>query len=140
MGPWEQATASQRRIMSLDKLQAAGKGDVLVYAPYYPKSKQKVLPFAISLYQQGSLEGERQVEDGDGVPFVATWFVSKLPSEMTRCRVQFDGQADLSYEFTLANNEFVSFLIELLIHYNKNRVVDFTSAFYRRLLKFAEPA
>lgn len=106
----------------------------MIYFPYYPKNKQKALPHAIGLYQTGSIEGERSIEGSDSIPFVASWFVSKLPSEMTNCRLQFDSQADLSYSVTLPNNEFVDYLIDLLANFRRNRSIDFPKGFYRQLL------
>lgn len=126
--------------MSLEQLQPAAKGDVIVYMPYYPKNKQQLLPYAINLYQQGSIEGNRIIEGGESIPFVATWFVSKLPSEVTRCRIQFAGQADFSYEVTMENNEFVNYLIELLTNFRRSHFIDFPKTFYRKLMGMQEPA
>lgn len=123
---------------NLEQLAPAGKGDVIVYAPYYARTKQQVLPYAIALYQQGSLEGNRIIEGGDSIPFIATWFVSKLPSEVTRCRLQFDGQADLSYEVTMPNNEFVEHLIDLLAKWRSAKVADFPQTFYKKLLNASD--
>lgn len=122
----------------LGKLEPAKKEDVIVYTPYYPKDRQSFLPYALSLYQQGNLEGNRYIEGGEGVPFVASWYVSKLPSELTRCRIQFDGQADLSYEATLMNSEFIDYLIDVMKISKDKAVVDFPQKFYRKLLKFEE--
>jgi hypothetical protein len=119
---------------ALENIKPAGKGDVMVYFPYYPKSKQKSLPHAIGLYQMGSVEGERIIEGGDRIPFVASWYVSRLPSEMTNCRLQFDSQAELSYSVTLPNNEFVDYLIDVLANFRRTRTVDFPKDFYRQLL------
>jgi hypothetical protein len=119
---------------ALENIKPASKGDVMIYFPYYPKSKQKALPHAIGLYQTGSIEGERSIEGSDSIPFVASWFVSKLPSEMTSCRLQFDSQADLSYSVTLPNNEFVDYLIDLLANFRRTRSIDFPKGFYRQLL------
>jgi hypothetical protein len=104
--------------------------------PYYAKTKHNWLPYAISLYRQGSLEGERIVEGGESIPFVASWYVSKLPSELTRCRLQFDGQAELSYEITLSNSEFIDFLIDVIINFKRSHLTDFPREFYRKLLRF----
>lgn len=122
----------------LDNLQPAARVDVIVYAPYYPKSKQKDLPHAIGLYQQGLVEGHRIIEGAESVPFVASWFVSKLPSEITTCRLQFDAQADLSYSVSLPNNEFVDHLLGLLENFRRTRVIDFPKEFYRQLLGIKE--
>ncbi|MBV5261671.1 hypothetical protein FLX56_24980 [Synechococcus moorigangaii CMS01] len=118
----------------LDNIQSAGKGEVMVYAPYYPKNKQKTLPKALGLYQMGSIEGKRMIDGGDDIPFVASWYVSKLPSEMTSCRLQFDAQADLSYSVTLPNNQFVDYLIDLLVGFSRDGTIDFPKDFYRELL------
>jgi hypothetical protein len=121
--------------MSLEKLQPANAREVNVYAPYYQGRKRSALPLAISLYQMGSLEGIRKIEGGESIPFVASWSVSSLPADLTRCRLQFDGNAELSYEVMLANFEFVDFLIEVLFYFKANRVADFPQIFYRKLLR-----
>lgn len=121
--------------MSLEKLQPANPRDVNVYAPYYQGRKRSALPLAISLYQMGSLEGLRKIEGGENIPFVASWSVSSLPADLTRCRLQFDGNAELSYEVTLANFEFVDFLIEVLFYFKSTRSADFSQSFYRKLLR-----
>lgn len=119
-------------------LQPASKAELAIYMPYYAKSKHNGLPYAITLYKQGSIEGKRKIEGSESIPFVASWYVSKLPSELTRCRLQFDGQADLSYEVTLSNSEFVDYLIEAIGNSEKTKELDFSNAFYRKLLKFDE--
>ncbi|HEY9596735.1 MAG TPA: type IV pilus biogenesis protein EbsA [Cyanophyceae cyanobacterium] len=124
--------------MSIEKLQPADKGAVGVYLPYCQGTRRNLLPLAISLYQQGSLEGQRRIEGGDSIPFVATWFVSKLPAELTRCRVQFDGNAELSYEVTMANSDFMNYLIEVIENFRRSRLTDFSRAFYRKLLRIDE--
>jgi hypothetical protein len=121
--------------MSLEKLQPANPREVNVYAPYYQGRKRSALPLAISLYQVGSLEGIRKIEGGESIPFVASWNVSSLPADLTRCRLQFDGNAELSYEVMLANFEFVDFLIDVLFYFKANRVADFSQGFYRKLLR-----
>jgi len=121
---------------TIEELKPAGRADVIIYMPYYAKTKHNWLPYAISLYRQGSLEGERIVEGGESIPFVASWYVSKLPSELTRCRLQFDGQAELSYEVTLSNSEFIDFLIDVIINFKRSHLTDFPREFYRKLLRF----
>jgi len=124
---------------ALSQLQPAPKDKVLLFQPYLPAGvKRETLPFALSLYLQGSLEGERYVDGGDGIPFVATWNVSDLPADLSRCRIMFQGDADLTYEMTLVNFEFVGFLVDLLIHYKRSQKVDFPQDFYRRLLNVAD--
>ncbi len=121
---------------TLEKLKPAKQHDVIIYMPYYAKNKQNWLPYALGLYQQGSLEGDRQIEGGGGIPFVATWAISKLPMELTRCRLQFEGQAELSYEVTLSNSEFIDYLIEVVVKFKRSRSSDFPRKFYRKLLRF----
>lgn len=121
--------------MSIDQLKPADQAAVSVYMPYYQGAKRNMLPLAISLYQQGNLEGHRKIEGGENIPFVATWFISKLPAELTRCRLQFDGNPDLSYEVMLANSEFVNFLIDLIMNFKRSHSTDFPQAFYKKLLK-----
>ncbi len=123
---------------TIEQLQPAVKADVLIYLPYYAKNKHGALPYAITLYQQGFLEGKRNIEGGDNISFVATWHVSKLPSELTRCRLQFDGQAELSYEVTMLNSEFIDYLIEVIGNFKRSYATDFPRAFYRKLLRFEE--
>jgi hypothetical protein len=124
--------------MSIETLQPANPRDVNVYAPYYQGRKRNALPLAISLYQKGSLEGSRKIEGGESIPFVASWNVSSLPADLTRCRMQFDGNAELSYEVTLANFEFVDFLIDVIFYFKSNRMADFSQGFYRKLLRLDE--
>ncbi|MEB3336353.1 MAG: hypothetical protein VKJ46_02755 [Leptolyngbyaceae bacterium] len=124
--------------MSIKDLQPADNRDVILYMPYYQANRKSVLPLAISLYQQGSLEGTRNIEGGDGIPFIATWNVSKLPADLTRCRMLFDGNTELSYELMLASYEFVDFLIDVLIGFKRSRVADFSQPFYRKLLKLED--
>lgn len=123
---------------TIKQLKPANRADVIIYMPYYSKEKHRVLPVAISLYQQGRLEGERQIEGGNNLSFAASWYVSKLPNDNTRCRLQFDGQPELSYEITLPNSEFIEFLIDVIIGYEQTRSTDFPRAFYRKLLNFVD--
>jgi len=122
--------------MSIEDLQPANPRDVNVYAPYYQGRKRTALPLAITLYQRGNLEGTRQIEGGESIPFVASWNVSSLPADLTRCRMQFDANAELSYELTMANFEFVDYLIDVLFYFKSNRKADFSQVFYRKLLRY----
>lgn len=122
----------------IEQLKPAEQGAVVVYMPYYQGAKRNMLPLAISLYQGGSLEGKRKIEGGEHIPFVATWYISKLPAELTRCRLQFDGNAELSYEVMMANSEFISYLIEVIERFRRSRETDFSQSFYRRLLRLDE--
>lgn len=93
---------------------------------------------AIGIQQQGYLEGTRPIEGGRDIPFVATWNVAKLPSDLTRCQIQFDGNAERNYELTLVNSEFIGYLIDVAIAYEKDGKIDFTQGFYRKLLGFED--
>lgn len=120
--------------MSVKELQPASKADYMTYIPYFSGNKRQLLPLAMSLYQQGSLEGTRKIEGGENIPFVALWNVTKLPSEPTRCRLQFDGNAELSYEVTMENSQFVDYLIEVIMNNKRSQSTDFSQSFYRKLL------
>lgn len=124
--------------MALEQLQPATQQQASVYLPYIQGSKRNFLPYAISLYQKGALEGHRKIEGSDNIPFVATWNVATLPSDLSRCRMQFDGNAELSYELMMASFEFINFLIELIENYKRYRVTDFSQAFYRKLLRIED--
>lgn len=121
---------------TIEELKQAGRADVVLYMPYNSKNKHNWLPFAISLYRHGSLEGNRTIEGGEDIAFVASWYISKLPSELTRCRLQFEGQAELSYEVTLSNSEFIDYLIDVIINFKRSHLTDFPGEFYRKLLRF----
>ncbi len=121
--------------MSLQSIQPATKPEASVYLPYYQGKRRNALPYAIGLYKQGNIEGEREIEGTGSIPFLATWNVSMLPADLTRCRMQFDGDADLTYEITLATFEFVDFLISIVVLMNQEKVPDFDKGFYRKLLR-----
>lgn len=123
---------------NLKELRPASKSDVIIYMPYYAKDKHRTLPLAISLYKQGRLEGERHIEGGENLSFVATWLVSSLPSELTRCSLQFERDAEYRYEMTIENSEFIDHLIEIIINHDRTRLVDFPRTFYRKLLNFVD--
>lgn len=124
--------------MTLEQLEPVTQQQASVYLPYIQGSKRNLLGYAISLYQKGALEGHRKIEGSDNISFVATWNVATLPSDLTRCRMQFDGNADLSYEVMMASFEFINFLIELIENYKRYRVSDFSQAFYRKLLRIED--
>ncbi|MDZ7957018.1 MAG: hypothetical protein RMY34_03770 [Aulosira sp. DedQUE10] len=124
--------------MSIEQLQPASQQQASVYLPYIQGNRRNFLPYAISLYQKGVLEGQRKIEASDGIPFVATWNIVTLPSDLTRCRMQFEGDAELSYEVMMASSEFIIYLIELMDNYKRYRTTDFSQAFYRKLLRIDE--
>ncbi len=106
------------------------------YMPYYQGAKRELLAYGISLYKLANLEGERTIEGGESVPFVITWNVATLPADLTRCQVRFSGDADLTYEVTMASFEFIDFLIDVILNYKKRQITDFSQAFYRKLLRY----
>ena len=122
--------------MSINQLKPAEKGEIAVYTPYYPEKRRRYLAHAISLYKQKSLEGARIIEGGENIPFVVTWNVSLLPADITRCRMQFDGNPELSYEVMMATYEYVDFLIDVLLNYHRTRIIDFSKNFYGKLLRY----
>lgn len=122
----------------LSTLQPAPSRDVSMYLPYYQGNRRDMLALAMSLYQHGNFEGARTIEGGDSIPFLATWSVLPLPADLTRCRLQFNGDADLSYEVTLTNFEFVGFLIDVLADYKRSKAANFSKTFYRKLLKLED--
>ncbi|NEP41329.1 MAG: hypothetical protein F6K35_19690, partial [Okeania sp. SIO2H7] len=87
----------------LDKIKPAPSQLVGIFMPYFNEAKRKYLPVAMGLYQQGHLEGERQIIGAENIPFIATWSgSSSLPSDLNRCRVQFDNNPELSYEMMVS--------------------------------------
>lgn len=121
--------------MSIQQLQPANPQELRVYLPYFQGNKRNTLPLAISLLKKGVLEGQRKVEGGDGIPFIATWNISSLPADLIRCRMQFDGNAELSYELLMQSSEFIDFLIDVILNFQRTRVTDFSKMFYRKLLR-----
>ncbi len=121
------------------ELEKADTQEVGIYAPYYREPNRKsALPYAISLYKRGELEGIRPIEGGPAVTFVATWRVSTLPSDISLCRVTFDGDADMTYEVALENSEFVGYLIDVVIGMRDNpedKKPDFPQGFYSKLFR-----
>nr|WP_228040951.1 type IV pilus biogenesis protein EbsA [Nodosilinea sp. LEGE 07088] len=124
--------------LTFEAIQPAGKQEISVYMPYYQGSKRNALPYAIALYKQGNLEGERQIEASDSIAFLATWNVSMLPADLTRCQMQFASDSDLSYEITMATFEFIDFLFDVIVALRQKRPADFSQNFYRKLLRLDE--
>lgn len=119
----------------INDLKPVSQREVNVYLPYYQNAQRNLLPLGIALYQQGNLEGQRAIEGGDNIPFLATWNTSILPADLTRCRIKFNDDSDLTYEMTITNFEFIGFLISLITNHQRSRVADFPKGFYRKLLK-----
>ncbi len=121
--------------MPTEGITPATKQDCGVYLPYYQGTKRNALPYTIGLYKKGNLEGQRTIEGGESISFIATWNVSMLPADLTRCRMQFDGDAELSYEVTMATFEFVDYLFDVVATLRMKKPADFSKAFYRKLLR-----
>lgn len=124
----------------IKELKPAEQRDISVYGPYTPAALRATLPLAISLYKKGYLEGERKIEGGDNIFFVATWNVTTLPSDLNRCTVQFENNAELSYEIVIQSSELINYLSELLVSYNRSGSTDFPQQFYRKLLRVEDQA
>jgi hypothetical protein len=121
----------------IDELAPASPDKVNLYAPYFIRAatKRTLLPKAITLYYKGGLNGTRFVEGGEKIPFTMTWAIRDLPGDTTRCRVIFDENVDYTYEVSLVNSEFVSFLIDWLTNFRDSHQQDFPPLFYRKLFR-----
>jgi hypothetical protein len=97
--------------------------------------KKQALPYAISLYKMGEVEGARTIEGAGNVPFRAVWKVTNLPSEVISCQVTFSGSEPMTYEVDLPNHEFVSFLVDTTKMIHGRGVADFSEAFYSKLFR-----
>jgi hypothetical protein len=118
------------------ELKAAAPQEVSIYIPYYREpNKRQALPYAISLYKQGEIAGERHIEGSSAVSFMAVWHVANLPSDLVLCRVTFEGDTDMSYEMTLENSEFVGYLIDVVSSIRDKGYVDFPQVFYSKLFR-----
>lgn len=122
--------------MPLD-IQASPTGDVVLYLPYCKRDQQQALPYGISLYKIGNLQGERQVEGSSPVPFSAFWKVSTLPVDPIICTVIFTNEVneEYKYEIELQSLQLVNYLIEVIILDRETQVVDFSQAFYVKLFR-----
>jgi len=124
----------------IKELKPAEQRDLSVYGPYTPPALKSTLPLGLSLYKKGYLEGERKIESGDNISFVATWNVTTLPSDLNRCQVQFDNNAELSYEVVINSSELINYLSELIVNHNRSGMIDFPQQFYRKLLRVEDQA
>ena len=126
--------------MSLEQLQPAPPPQVGVYVPYYPQAaKRSMLPLAIGLYQKGVLEGQRKIEGGESIPFIATWNVSTLPARPDSLPHPVSmATPNSAMELMLANFEFIDFLIDVVMSFRRSRLADFSQTFYRKLLRLED--
>ncbi|MDX1976767.1 MAG: hypothetical protein SFT94_03755 [Pseudanabaenaceae cyanobacterium bins.68] len=121
------------------ELKTASTQDLGVYNIYFrkhPPERQKNLAYGIALYQGGELQGERQVENSQPIPFQATWKPSSFPEVPVVCRVSFNDDADLLYslEFNKAI-DFIASLTDVTTQYMEKNVVDFPQDFYFKLFR-----
>lgn len=118
------------------ELTQAPPQEVAIYVPYYKEpNRRQALPYAMSLYKAGELVGERRVEGSPPVSFVASWRPSNLPSDLTLCRVMFDGDTDMVYELTLENFKFMGYMIDVVNHLRDRQYADFSNRFYGELFR-----
>ncbi|MDX2273601.1 MAG: hypothetical protein NW237_16850 [Cyanobacteriota bacterium] len=119
-------------------LEPASPGEVSVYQPYYPVARRPFLPLAVGLYKRGSFEGQRIIEGDAPVSFLASWFRSPLPSDLTACQVQFEQNPELTYELSISNYDFVEYLIEVVSLVQRELPPDFNTSFYKKLMRREE--
>jgi len=118
------------------ELREAPPQEVAMYAPYFRDLERRAqLPFAIALYKTGEIVGERVIEGGVNVPFVGTWRVANTPLDFTLCKFIFDNQPELSYELQIVNNQFMDYLIDVILRYKEKDQIDFPTAFYSKLFR-----
>lgn len=118
------------------ELKAAPPQEVAIYMPYYREpNKRQALPYAISLYKQGEISGERRIEGSPPVSFSAVWRVANLPSDLALCRLTFEGNTEMSYELTIENSEFVGYLIDVVANIRDKGYVDFPQLFYSKIFR-----
>ena len=118
------------------ELTKASDLEVLPYKPYYRETiRQQALPYAISLYKQGEMAGERHIEGAPTISFIAVWRVTSIPLDTILCRVTFSGDADMSYEIELQNAEFVGYLIDVVSSVKDKTYADFPQVFYSKLFR-----
>ncbi len=120
------------------QLEPASPPEVALYQPYYAVARRQYLPLAVGLYKKGSLEGQRSIEGDKPVRFLASWPTSPLPSDLTVVQVMFDQDSDLSYQLSIANYEFVDYLIDVVALVQRGQPPDFSTAFYKKLMRYED--
>jgi hypothetical protein len=120
------------------QLEPASPPEVALYQPYYAVARRQYLPLAVGLYKKGSLEGQRPIEGDKPVSFLASWPVSPLPSDLTAVQVIFDQDPELTYQVSLANYEFVDYLIDVVAAVQRGQPPNFTTAFYKKLMRYED--
>ncbi|HIK20429.1 MAG TPA: hypothetical protein IGR15_05100 [Synechococcus sp. M44_DOE_062] len=120
------------------QLEPASPPEVAVYQPYYAVARRQYLALAVGLYKKGSLEGQRAIEGEEPVRFLASWHMSPLPSDLTVVQVIFAQDADLTYQLSIANYEFVDYLIDVVSLVQRGQPPDFSTAFYKKLMRYED--
>ena len=120
------------------QLEPASPAEVAIYQPYYAVARRQYLALAVGLYKRGHLEGQRPIEGDKPVSFLASWHVSPLPSDLTSVEVIFDQNRELTYQISLANYEFVDYLIEVVAALQRGQPPNFTTAFYKKLMRYED--
>ncbi|MFS8868179.1 type IV pilus biogenesis protein EbsA [Synechococcus sp. H65.1] len=120
------------------QVEPASPPEVALYQPYYALARRQYLALAVGLYKKGSLEGQRPIEGDKPVPFLASWPVLPLPSDLTVVQVIFDQDPDLTYQLSLANYEFVDYLIDVVAAMQRGQPPNFTTAFYKKLMRYED--
>lgn len=95
--------------------------------------KKQGLPYALSLYKMGEVEGARDIDGASSIPFRASWKITISPLDVISCQVTFSANEPMTYEMDLPNHEFVSFLVDTTKMIHGRGIADFSQAFYSRL-------
>jgi hypothetical protein len=123
------------------ELKTASMQDIGMYGIYFskqPANKKDNLPYGIALFQHGELQGERQIENSQPIPFQASWKPNSLPEAPVVCRVTFDNDADMIYELAIAKTTFfIGYLIDVVVLYKNKKVIDFPQEFYFELFRIS---
>jgi len=124
------------------ELKTASMQDVGMYNSYFFKSDKKVdLTYGIALFQQGVVQGERQIENSQPIAFQANWKTNSLPEGSMICQVSFDNDADLIYDLAFTKTHlFVSYLVDVVILYKNKKIIDFPQDFYFELFRLPTKA
>jgi hypothetical protein len=69
---------------------------------------------------------------------LASWHTSPLPSDLTVVQVIFAQDADLTYQLSIANYEFVDYLIDVVSLVQRGQQPDFSTAFYKKLMRYED--
>ena len=120
------------------QLEPASPPEVAVYQPYYAVARRQHLALAVGLYTKASLEGPRAIEGEEPVRFLASWHTSPLPADLTVVQVIFDQDPELAYQVSLANYEFVDYLIDVVAAVQRGQPPNFTTAFYKKLMRYED--